>query len=276
MYLLAPDKYELAEQKIAEASINCFFAKSVISKSVDGKIFVDNAYKPKAFYVIHPYRMSLLYGDISNAFLNNELKAYLLKVDGFRKKDESLQVFPSDIEEEIDTMLGDSMCVFHSDSNIDESLYSVIKHKRVNFKFNESKFTNLMKRIDLNLYNFTQVGVTHFNEFQGSVVPNKFWNNAADFSSQGFGYVLHYDQQPASIAFSSFRHENYLELGMETKYEFRRKGLATFVCAKLIHYCLKNGLEPVWSCKLSNNGSYNLAIKLGFEPTAYLPYYELL
>ncbi len=62
---------------------------------------------------------------------------------------------------------------------------------------------------------------------------------------------------------------------METLQEYRRKGLASIICAKLIDYCLDNGLEPVWSCRESNAGSYYLALKSGFEPVASLPYYEL-
>ncbi len=276
MHILTTDKYEIAAQNIADVNINCFFAKSVIQHHVKGQIFVDDTERPKAFYVLHPYQMSLLYGAISVDFINNQLKSYLLNTNGSRKKDEYLQVFPSNIEAEIDKLVAQSMCVFDSRVEIDESQYSVVKHQRVNFKFNQTTFRNLVNRIDLSLYSYSPVDLSHFNEFHGSVVPNQFWHNASDFSSQGFGYVLYYYDQPASVAFSSFMHEGFLELGMETKKSYRRKGLATYVCAKLIDYCLDNNLEPVWSCRLSNEASYNLALKLGFEPTAYLPYYDLL
>jgi L-amino acid N-acyltransferase YncA len=66
-----------------------------------------------------------------------------------------------------------------------------------------------------------------------------------------------------------------LELGMETEPEFRRKGFASIITAKLIDYCLERDLEPIWACRDGNKASYNLAVKLGFEPVAYLPYYEL-
>ncbi|MFP4169228.1 MAG: GNAT family N-acetyltransferase [Desulfonatronovibrionaceae bacterium] len=64
-------------------------------------------------------------------------------------------------------------------------------------------------------------------------------------------------------------------MGMETLPEFRRAGLGTAVTAKLIDYCLEKNLEPIWACRDGNQASYKLAIKLGFEPIAYLPYYEL-
>jgi hypothetical protein len=34
-------------------------------------------------------------------------------------------------------------------------------------------------------------------------------------------------------------------------------------------------LEPVWACRLENDGSYKLAQKLGFEPVLEIPYYRL-
>lgn len=33
--------------------------------------------------------------------------------------------------------------------------------------------------------------------------------------------------------------------------------------------------EPIWSCRLENTGSYKLAQKIGFLPTAEIPYYRL-
>ena len=83
------------------------------------------------------------------------------------------------------------------------------------------------------------------------------------------------DGRPAAVSFSSFVHDHMLELGMETLPEFRRAGLGTAATAKLIDYCLEKNLEPIWACRDGNQASYNLAIKLGFEPAAYLPYYEL-
>jgi len=86
---------------------------------------------------------------------------------------------------------------------------------------------------------------------------------------------LRYNHQDVAICFSAFLHDDMLELGMETKEEFRRNGFAGIVCAKLITYCFEKNIEPVWACRSDNHGSYNLALKLGFEATERLPYYEL-
>lgn len=268
--------YKLAISKLKEVTINNLFARSVVEQHVNGKIYVDAIATPKAFYVIHPYGMSLLYGDVSDDFLQSELKDYLLGRNGLRKTGEWLQIFPSELENRIDTILGKKLSIFDGDKYRDNSGDVVVKHKRINFKFNLQKFQQFRRKIDLNEYSFCEVDIDLYNETNGSVVPNKFWNNASEFLTLGVGFSLIVEDQAVAIAFSSFMHDEMLELGMETKLEYRRRGFASIISAKLIEYCLERGLEPVWACRQGNLGSYNLAIKLGFEPIAYLPYYELL
>lgn len=268
--------YKLAISKLREVTINNLFARSVVEQHVNGKIYVDAIAPPKAFYVIHPYGMSLLYRDVSDDFLQSELTDYLLGRNGLRKTGEWLQIFPSELENRIDTILGKKLSIFDGNKYRDNSGDVVVKHKRINFKFNLQKFQQFRRKIDLNEYSFCEVDIDLYNETNGSVVPNKFWNNASEFLTRGVGFALMVKDQAAAIAFSSFMHDEMLELGMETKLEYRRRGFASIISAKLIEYCLERGLEPVWACRQGNLGSYNLAIKLGFEPIAYLPYYELL
>jgi hypothetical protein len=276
MKLLPLDDYNLAIPKLKEVGINNLFARSVVEKHVNGKVYVDNIAGPKAFYVIHPYGMSLLYGDVSDKFLHTELKNYLMGYNGLRKASEFLQIFPSELENRIDNILGNKLCIFGSEKDRDNSGDAVVKHKRVNFKFNRGKFEQFRHRNNLNEYTFCNVDIALYNETNGRVVPNKFWNNASEFAMYGVGFSLMVEGQVVAIAFSAFMHDEMLELGMETKLECRRRGFASIVSAKLVECCLERGLEPVWACSQGNHGSYNLAVKLGFEPIAYLPYYELL
>ena len=83
------------------------------------------------------------------------------------------------------------------------------------------------------------------------------------------------DSKPVSTAFTSARHDDKLEIGVETLQSYQGKGLAYLACAKLIEYCMDRELEPVWSCRLENTGSVNLAKKLGFIETLRMPYYHI-
>jgi len=275
MILLPDDDYISAIRALKEVTFNSLFARSVVEKHVNGKVYVDDISSPKAFYVVHPYGMVLLYGDISERFLQFDLKNTLFERSGLQKAGGWLQVFPQDLEDRIDVIFKDRISVFGSSEFKDDTSDKIVKHKRVNFRFNLEKYNSFRCGLDITKYCFCDINVDIFNETNGSVVPNRFWNNANDFVSNGAGFSLIVDDHPVSIAFSSFVHEGMFELGMETKSEFRRRGYASIVCARLIDYCLERGFEPIWACRLGNGGSYELAIRLGFEPIAYLPYYEL-
>jgi len=56
-----------------------------------------------------------------------------------------------------------------------------------------------------------------------------------------------------------------VEISVETKEPYRRKGVALLTCAAFIEYCLSNGFEPNWGCWHYNLESSALALKLGFE-----------
>ena len=88
-------------------------------------------------------------------------------------------------------------------------------------------------------------------------------------------FTVMIDGKPASTAFTSARHDDKLEIGIETKTEYHGKGLGYIACAKLIEYCLEHQLEPVWSCRLDNIGSVKLSQKLGFVETLNMPYYHI-
>ena len=59
------------------------------------------------------------------------------------------------------------------------------------------------------------------------------------------------------------RSNKAIDIEIETLQEHRRKGLGTVVGAKLVAYCLENGITPRWLA--ANAESEGLAIKLGFQ-----------
>jgi predicted GNAT family acetyltransferase len=54
-----------------------------------------------------------------------------------------------------------------------------------------------------------------------------------------------------------------IEIQVNTKEEFKKKGLATVVCAALIIETINRGLDPHWDA--SNEVSFKLAKKLGYK-----------
>ena len=125
-------------------------------------------------------------------------------------------------------------------------------------------------------YNICRTDKKMFEDMQGKVLPKFFWENAEKFYNHGIGFSLKYNEKILSTAFSAFIFENQLEIGIETVENNRGKGFAIATCTSLIDYCLAYKYEPIWSCRLDNVGSYNLAQKLGFEPILYIPTYNLI
>ena len=275
MIALNKNKYQLVLPHLEQVDFNCLFAKTVIKGEVDGKIYVDNERSPSSFYVLHSYGMSLLFGTEKNKVFNSSLQNYLLNIEKKRKQTEWLQVFPDAWHTKLEELLGNQLLRKTNENEfIDESTdVQLIENTRINFKFNLFKYEKLRLKITPENYQIVTTTKELYNKMDGVVVPKAFWQNADQFIASGVGFSIIENGQLASTAYSAFIQDNQLELGIETLNSFQGKGLAAICCSALIDYCINNGFEPVWSCKLENTASYKLAEKLGFEVAASRPYY---
>lgn len=79
----------------------------------------------------------------------------------------------------------------------------------------------------------------------------------------GIGAVICKDHVIVSGASSYSRYCNGIEIEIDTREEYRRRGLAYVCGAKLILECLKRNLYPSWDAH--NTGSVALAEKLGYH-----------
>lgn len=79
----------------------------------------------------------------------------------------------------------------------------------------------------------------------------------------GLGVVICKDNLIVSGASSYSRYREGIEIEIDTKEEYRRKGLAYACGAKLILECLERNLYPSWDAQ--NKGSVALAEKLGYH-----------
>lgn len=265
---------------LESVSINTLFAKAVIYQHITGSVYVDNVQKPKVFYIAHPYGMSLLFGDTENEKFNDELFYYLTNKNKVRNQYEWLQAFPNSWSNKIETILDSYLLKLDSGNMngvlaVDDVCSRVVENTRVNFKFNISDYKNIQRQSDRQEHKIARSSKEMLRTMQGSVIPKYFWNNEDQFQNTGIGYGLIYDGKVASTAFSSFRYKNELEIGIETLEKYRGRGFALDVCSVLINYCIENGLEPIWACRMGNIASYQLAQKLGFKPTLFIPYYRL-
>ncbi len=274
MILLPAERYYLLDKRINEVQINNLFARSVIEKHVTGKIYVDNIMEPHTFYVIHPYGISLLFGDHKNVEFNSRFKSYALNIDNIRNKHEWIQTYPREWDTVLQDLFGSLMIKFSENTeNITNGVIEL--NTRVNFIFNRDKYLQLEKSVHSSNDKIVDTDTLHFERMQGSVIPLKFWDSAKDFIQKGKGFTLLHNGEIASTAYSAYVHGNLLEIGIETVEKYRGFGFAELTCCKIIDYCLERALIPVWSCRFENTASYKLAQKLGFEPVAMIPFYRL-
>ncbi|WP_084108962.1 GNAT family N-acetyltransferase [Clostridium cavendishii] len=78
-----------------------------------------------------------------------------------------------------------------------------------------------------------------------------------------FGYYIELDGDIVVACSAALVSKKAVEVSIATKNNFRKKGLATIVCAKFILHCLEHGLIPHWDA--ANHKSLKLAEKLGYK-----------
>lgn len=272
MIELPYQNYDLISNALENVPINTLFAKSVVNHMKSGQIYVDKITVPSCYYIKNPCGMSLLFGRTDNKEFNKALFDYMINKSSTRERNEWLQVFPNTWKYVIENALG-AQLIREQNALIGDQNNKIKENLRVNFLFSacNRNYLNFIRN-DIQIVRITK---DIFLNLNGSVVPKDFWDNEDQFLDQGIGFSLVVNGEVASTAFSSFCSDNQLEIGIETSEKYRGRGYAQNVCAALIQYCVDNGLEPVWSCREENIASYQLAQKLGFVPTIYIPYYRL-
>ncbi len=121
-----------------------------------------------------------------------------------------------------------------------------------------------LKLIDKDIYHLCQT--TGWSRDLVSQFPDH-----SAYQQLGLGVAAFHNETMVSGASSYSRYKNGIEIEIDTKAEFRQKGLAYACGAKLILECLSRNLYPSWDAQ--NKISVALAEKLGYhydhEYTAY-------
>jgi hypothetical protein len=267
---LSPDQFQRADPLVRNAPINHLFARSVIERKVAGKVWVDRHADPSLAHILHPYGMSLLVGDAAEVPAGN-LRTHILGtctgVD-----DQWMQASPAALWPILDGLFG----LEPRATEDPPGGLRVQRYGRANFRFDPSCYAS--KRLSVQVpedCSFHPLTAGEYALADIAVSPHKFWSNAAQFLTHGGGWYLEKGGQLVSMAFCSFRFDDQFEIGIETRAEYRGQGYALHAACKLIDQCIAQGLEPVWSCRKENRGSYFLAQALGFQPTVVVPYYRL-
>lgn len=270
MFELQPDRFHSLLPSMRRVPINHLFARSVLEQEVQGRVWTDRPGNPSLIHVVHPYGMTLLFGDAPQT-PPGELKAHLLAL-GSKAADKWLQAEPGPLVPLLDQLLD----VEWPTPDQPPGGPRVQRYTRSNFRFDPARYAGKRRLISPPDRSRTRpLLAQEFALPDIAVSPHKFWRSAEQFLARGGGWCLELDGRLASMAFCSFRFDRQLEIGVETRAEYRGRGYALHVACALIDECVAQCLEPVWSCRKENQGSYKLAQALGFEPGIEVPYYRL-
>lgn len=103
-----------------------------------------------------------------------------------------------------------------------------------------------------------------FYKINGNVTPFFSWENSSEFLEKGKGYCILDGETVAAWAFAAAISDEEIDIGVETRAEYRNLGLGAIVSDKMIQYCFQQHKRPVWACHSNNIASQNLAEKVGF------------
>jgi RimJ/RimL family protein N-acetyltransferase len=270
MLRLQADGYPAVLPALQRVPINHLFARSVLERKVVGQAWVDRAEAPTLAHVIHPYGMTLLFGN-ADAIDPAVLKAHLLGL-GTDGVDRWLQASPQALPPLVDRWLD----VAPAAPDEAPGGPRVQLYTRQNFRFDAQ--CPAAQRDPAPLPAGVRLRPLVAGDFalpDIAVSPHKFWTDAEQFLAHGGGWAVDSDGELAAMAFTSFRFDRQLEIGVETRARHRGRGFARLAARALIDQCRAQDLEPVWACRKENVGSHALALALGFEPTVAVPYYRL-
>ncbi|MGA6160607.1 GNAT family N-acetyltransferase [Stenotrophomonas sp. NPDC087984] len=251
-------------RKLLRLDMNVGFARAVLDGKVEGQVWMSESVGDGAIHAVHPYGMSLVWGDrVDEAF--DELIGRL-RLGRYRSRHEWLQIDPRWTALPWEERL--------TRPEMPGQVRPTVG-TRINFAFDSDRFRASHEgAIASGDWSIVRADASDFAR-PGSVVPAEFWRDASQFLEHGGGWRAEKNGTRGALAFTSFQFEDELELGIETAPEARGQGLATAVASSMIKDLLDHALTPVWACRADNLASHRLAEKLGFHPVRRLPYYGL-
>jgi RimJ/RimL family protein N-acetyltransferase len=101
------------------------------------------------------------------------------------------------------------------------------------------------------------------------------WGSIPDFMKKGFGFCTLHNKRIVSWSIADCISGNACEIGIHTREDYRRQGLATLTAAATVDHALSSGFKHVgWHCDEYNFGSIGVAEKVGFKlERKYIQYY---
>jgi GNAT superfamily N-acetyltransferase len=221
-----------------KCSSNNVYPSSIVEGVQDGDIIPNNTDNVKAVLFWHYSGFAYLSGDVSEAFLQKIYEDY------YQTKSERRFILITDDENVVKYFEGKNGVEFD---------------RRVEYRFDNLQQSEL--KCD---YRIERINENNYDKIQGRIIPSFSWSSKEQFLEKGFGYVALDGDEVIAIAFSAAVSSEEIDIGVETDEHYRHKGLAKALADKMCREVLSVGKKPVWAHAVSNEGSKNTALSVGF------------
>lgn len=234
----------------------------IVTRECKGKLWVDNIEKPRIAiaesYAVGSFAFLGTY-ERNEDFIN--LKDYLENELFHHLKKSGYECFEFSIESE----------------NLDKNILEIFQDKSIQ---TEKEFSFRVYEVAKNSlsipseYELRKVDDIFWNMLTEDKVENvdflkvrllESWNSFEEFSDKSVAYCVIFDNRIVAVMVGTASFNHVIAIDIETEEKHRRKGLAYAMAIEFINDCLKNEFIPQWDCVESNQNSYNMAKKLGFE-----------
>lgn len=220
------------------------FIDSALSGGRFGRVFVDGALSPSAALIWHRCGFAYLCGKMDGHFLSETLP-FLYETFEPSQRCFRLNVYDTATENFFDRAEG------------------LTKWKQYVFSLNADKLVPFYKALPVGftLCEADEYALEHFN---GKITPAYSWSSAEDFLKHGKGFCVKHGDEVAAMAFTCALGDGAVDIGIETRANFRGLGLGKIVASRLARYLLDKGISPVWRCASTNPASEGIALAVGF------------
>ncbi|MGX8703233.1 MAG: GNAT family N-acetyltransferase [bacterium] len=113
-------------------------------------------------------------------------------------------------------------------------------------------------------FRIVKIDKDNISKIRGRIVPSFSWEDSLHFLENGFGYLALEGEIACAVAFSAAVSTEEVDIGVETREEYRGNGLASVLAGKMCEHITEIGKKPVWAHAASNKASMKTARRCGF------------
>ena len=229
-----------------QCSSNIIYPLSIAEGFQDGEIIPDDEEKTKAVLFWHYAGFAYISGNIETPFLETIYQRY----------------FRNEIRRRFILITDDPKVIAFFSDKSDIELDRRVEYSYCgNAEYCDEGYLRDKWKCE---YAIERITTFNYDRIHGKIIPAFSWSSKEQFLEKGFGYVALDGERVAAAAFSAAVSLDEVDIGIETDEQYRHRGLAKLLAARMCREILSIGKKPVWAHAISNEGSRRTAMACGF------------